>query len=223
MRTVSISATAGAVAPLRVVLLSGAFQQPEDFQRQGFVDAVRDRDLALDLQFVAPELQHLNDRLILRTLRQDLIEPAKENGCRSIWLGGVSLGGFLALAYAEHWRSDLDGLCLLAPYVGNRMITAEIGRAGGVRAWNPGTIAADDEERRIWRLIKDPGSRLPPVYLGIGRDDRFGHGLKLFAEVLPAAWVDTIDGAHEWPVWRQLWGRFLDRFIVGAGQPMAPV
>ncbi|MEO7774134.1 MAG: alpha/beta fold hydrolase [Steroidobacteraceae bacterium] len=219
MRTLSISAAPASIAPVRVVLLTGAFQQPEDFQRQGFVDAVRARNLPLDLQFVAPDLQNLNDRLVLHTLRQDLIEPARRDGCRSIWLGGISLGGFLALAYAERWRPDLGGLCLLAPYVGSRMMTGEISRAGGVRQWSPGTIAADDEERRIWRLIKDLGSLRPPVYLGIGRDDRFGHGLTLFAEALPAAWVDTIDGAHEWPVWRQLWGRFLDRLATApAGQ-----
>lgn len=211
MRTVCVSSTPGVVAPLRVILMPGAYQEPEDFEREGFLDAVRDRNLPLDLQFVAPELQHLTDRTVLDTLRHAVIERARDAGCRSIWLGGVSLGGFIALAYAERWLTDLDGLCLLAPYVGNRMITGEVARAGGVRLWNPDSIADDDEDRRIWRLVRELGVQHRPVYLGIGRHDRFGHGHELFAEVLPDSWVDRVDGAHEWPVWRELWGRFLDR------------
>ena len=61
---------------------------------------------------------------------------------QAVWI----LGGFIALAYAERWPADLNGLCLLAPYLGNRMMTAEIARAGGIRSWNPGTIADDDED-----------------------------------------------------------------------------
>lgn len=194
--------------------MPGAFQQPEDFERHGFVDAVRERRLPLDLQFVAPDLQHLDDRLILDALRHELVEPARRAGCRAIWLGGTSLGGFIALAYAERRRTDLAGLCLLAPYLGNRVLTGEIAQAGGLGSWHPGINAADDEERRIWRFLKDFAPP-PHVYLGVGREDRFGHGQRLLAETLSAAWVDTIEGTHEWSVWSELWGRFLDRLCVG--------
>ena len=211
MRKIVVSATPGVVAPTRIVLLPGAYHEPEDFGRAGFVAAVRARGLALDLEFVAPELGHLLDRTVLEALRRDVVEPARAAGCRALWLGGVSLGGFIALAYADSRPGDIDGLCLLAPYLGNRSVTGEIGRAGGVRQWQPGAAAADDEERRVWSWIRQlPAPRLA-VHLGYGRHDRFGHGHGLFAAVLPAGAVDAVDGGHAWPVWLRLWELFLDR------------
>jgi pimeloyl-ACP methyl ester carboxylesterase len=213
MRKLAIAANRHLVAPMRIALLPGAFQEPEDFRREGFADAVRARGLALDLEFVAPELTHLLDRSILDGLHRDVVIQARLAGCESVWLGGVSLGGFMALAYAERRPEALDGLCLLAPYLGNRMVTSEVARAGGVREWRPGALPADDEERRVWALIQ----RLPElrcaVHLGLSRQDRFGHGHSLFADALPPAAVDSVDGEHDWPAWRQLWDRFLDRLV----------
>ena len=33
----------------------------------------------------------------------------------------------------------------------------------------------------------------------------------LMAQALPPAQVDRVAGDHAWPVWRQLWERFLER------------
>ena len=100
MRVILEAADEGEVAPTRVLLLPGAYSTPEDFVREGFASAVRERRLPVDLVFVELELQHLTDRTILRRLRQEMILPARALGCRSIWLGGISLGGFIALARA---------------------------------------------------------------------------------------------------------------------------
>ena len=210
MRRVIVAATAGSVAPRRVLLLPGAFQEPEDFLQAGFADAVRARDLALDLEFIAPQLAHLQDRSMLAALAAEVVAPARAAGCRELWLGGVSLGGYLALAYAEQRAVTLDGLCLLAPYLGNRIVTGEIAKAGGLAHWNPASIAADDEERRIWAFIQRLSASSLNVYLGLGNRDRFGHGHGLFADVLPPTAVEVADGDHDWPTWRQLWDRFLN-------------
>ena len=212
MRRIVVAARPGTVAPIRVALMPGAYQHPEDFERAGFATAVRARGLPIDLEFVAPDLTHVLDRSVLDALRRELIVPARQAGCREIWLGGTSLGGYIALAYAEQQRGDLDGLCLFAPYLGNRIVTGEVARAGGVRTWQPATIAQDDEERRIWAFIQQlPSARLR-VHLGLGRQDRFGHGHRLFADALPADASDLVDGGHDWPTWRSLWELFLDRF-----------
>jgi hypothetical protein len=212
VRKIVVEAAPGTVAPVRIALLPGAYQEPEDFWREGFADAVRKRRLPVDLEFVAPEFAHLLDRRALDALHQEVVAPARAAGCPSVWLGGVSLGGFIALAYAERRPEALDGLCLFAPYLGNRMVTGEVARAGGVRRWRPGMLAVDDEERRIWALIQ----RLPEhhfaVHLGVGRQDRFGHGHALFASALPATAIDVVEGGHDWPTWLHLWDRFLDRF-----------
>jgi pimeloyl-ACP methyl ester carboxylesterase len=211
MRRIVVEAAAGVVAPMRIALLPGAYQEPEDFRREGFGDAVRERRLPIDLEFVAPDLAHLLDRRALDLLHQHVVAPARAAGCSSVWLGGVSLGGFIALAYAERRPEALDGLCLLAPYLGNRMVTGEVARAGGARMWRPGVSGADDEERRVWALIQRLPEQHFAVHLGLGSRDRFEHGQALFAAALPTTAVDVVEGGHDWPTWRHLWDRFLDR------------
>jgi pimeloyl-ACP methyl ester carboxylesterase len=210
MRTVLEPATTEGIAASRVLLLPAAYTTPDDFLREGFVKAARDRALPVDLVFVELKVQHLTDRTILRRLRHEVVLPARALGCRSIWLGGISIGGFVALAYAERYPGEIDGLCLLAPYLGNHIVTGEIERANGVHEWTPGELAADDDERRIWRFIKEHRARPSPLHLGFGRDDRFADSHRMMASALAPECVDVVPGGHEWPVWRQLWENFLD-------------
>jgi hypothetical protein len=210
MRTVLEPATTEGIAATRVLLLPAAYTTPDDFLREGFVKAARDRALPVDLVFVELKVQHLTDRTILRRLRHEVVLPARALGCRSIWLGGISIGGFVALAYAERYPEEIDGLCLLAPYLGNHIVTGEIERANGVHEWTPGELAADDDERRIWRFIKEHRARPSPLHLGFGRDDRFADSHRMMASALAPECVDVVPGGHEWSVWRQLWENFLD-------------
>jgi pimeloyl-ACP methyl ester carboxylesterase len=125
-------------------------------------------------------------------------------------LAGISSGGLFALNYAASHPDEIDGLCLFAPYLGNRMLTGEIAGAQGLASWQPGELAQDDEERRIWRYIKTRRADSRPLYLGFGRDDRFSPAHRLLAATLPADSVDVIAGGHEWPTWSRLWENFLD-------------
>ena len=106
-----------------MVWLPGAYHAAQDFVAAGFAAAVRARRAALDLVFVDLELGHVGDRSALQQLRSDVVLPARAAGV-SIWLGGISLGGLFALDYAASYPDELDGLCLFAPYLGNRMLTA---------------------------------------------------------------------------------------------------
>ena len=203
------------MAPTRVLLLPAAYSTPEDFLREGFVRATRERGLAVDLVFVELKLPHLADRTVLRRLRHEIVLPARALGCRSIWLGGISLGGFIALAYAARFAQDIDGLCLLAPYLGNHIVMAEIERANGIGGWTAGDLAEDDDERRIWQFIKEQRNRTSPrpapgLHLGFGSEDRFADSQRLMAAALASDKVDVVPGGHEWPAWRRLWENFLD-------------
>jgi pimeloyl-ACP methyl ester carboxylesterase len=198
-----------AVAPTRMVWLPGAYHAAQDFLAAGFSDAARTRRAPLDLIFVDMELAHVSDRSALQWLRSGVVLPARAAGV-SIWLGGISLGGLIALDYAASYPGELDGLCLLAPYLGNRILTTEIARAPGLAAWQPGELAETDEERRIWRYIKTRRADSRPLYLGFGQGDRFSAAHELLAATLPADAVDVIAGGHDWPTWTRLWENFLD-------------
>ncbi len=201
-------------ATARILLLPGANEHAAGFARAGFHDAVRERGLAIELDCCELEFEHLTDRTMLERLRDGPLAGARASGCDSVWLGGVSLGGFLALAYAERYPTELNGLCLIAPYLGSRILTGEISQAGGVAAWSPGERDTEAEDRQIWRFIKVRHGLDPMVYLGYGRNDRFADSHRLLADALPAESVDVVNGAHDWPAWRQVWNHFLDKWPV---------
>ena len=213
VRSIAMPALSTATASSCMVWLPGAYHAAQDFVNAGFARAVRARQLSLDLVFMDMELEHVGDRSALRKLRSDIVSPARAAGI-SIWLGGISLGGMFALNYAASHPDELDGLCLLAPYLGNRIVTNEIARAPGLAAWQPGELAEADEERRLWRYVKNRHAGSPPLYLGFGREDRFSAAHELLAATLPPDSVNVIPGGHEWPIWSSLWENFLDsRFI----------
>ena len=199
-------------ATARVLLLPGAWETSEGFARAGFQAAVRERGLAIELECCALEYEHVTDRSMLSRLRSGPVANARASGCEFVWLAGVSLGGFMALGFAEQYPTELSGICLIAPYLGSRIITREISLAGGVAGWNPGEVAAEDEDRRIWRFIKSRREGQPALYLGYGRDDRFADSQQLLADALPPDSVDVVSGAHDWLAWRQVWDHFLDKW-----------
>jgi pimeloyl-ACP methyl ester carboxylesterase len=193
-----------------MVWLPGAFHAPEDFLAAGFDAAVQARALQIDLLFVDVEPQHLGDRSALERLRVDIVAPARALGCRSIWLAGISLGGFIVLDFAATHHDQWDGLCVLAPYLGSRTLIAEIAGAPDLAAWQPGPHVESDEERRIWRFIQTQPAEARPLYLGYGHADRFARAHRLMAEALPPDAVDEVSGGHDWQTWSMLWERFLD-------------
>jgi pimeloyl-ACP methyl ester carboxylesterase len=208
MRSILKLAEPGSMAATQMVWLPGAYHSAQDFLDAGFAEAVLKRQLPLDLRFVDLEMQHLDDREPLDRLRDEFVLPARRSGV-SVWLAGISLGGMAALDYASSYPDEFDGLCLLAPYLGNRMLLNEICATAGLAGWEPGELAQADAERRIWRYLKlRVDSR--PLYLGYGRDDRFSAAHGLLAKALPAHAVDVIGGGHEWRTWIKLWGTVLD-------------
>jgi pimeloyl-ACP methyl ester carboxylesterase len=191
MRSILKPARPGSVAPTQMVWLPGAYHSAQDFVDQGFSEAVLRRQIPLDLRFVDLEMQHLDDREPLDRLRAEIVLPARGSGV-SVWLAGISLGGAIALEFAGSYPDELDGLCLLAPYLGNR-----------------GELAEGDVERRICRYLEARADSRP-LYLGYGQEDRFSAAHSVLAGKLPADAVDVIAGGHEWRTWTKLWENFLD-------------
>jgi pimeloyl-ACP methyl ester carboxylesterase len=207
MRSIFCAAGAGK-APTQMIWLPGAYHSAQDFVNEGFVHAALQRRIPLDLRFVDLEMQHLDDRDAFQRLRSEIVLPARDSGA-AVWLAGISLGGLVALDYASAHVGELDGLCLLAPYLGNRMLLNEIAAASGLSGWEPGELAESDTERRIWRYIKTRVESRP-LFLGYGKSDRFSAGHDMLAAALPADSVEVVAGGHQWSTWLKLWESFLD-------------
>ena len=191
---------------------------------------MQERDLPIDLFMAELSFDHIADRTALTEIHQDLILPAIKNGYKNIWLAGISVGGYVAIAYADRYanmltNSRIQGLLLMAPYPGNRITTSAITSAGGIKTWQAGSLTEDDIEFSNWGWLKRYADCAEiEVYLSYGADDRFADGHAMMAQLLPESNVDKIAGDHTWPVWQQSWTDFLDRRFVkklSTKQPLA--
>ncbi len=222
-------------APVLLVMLPGIRSTPQEFIDEGFVTAVRRRGIAADIAIADAHIGYFEDRSVLRRLQDDVLAPARAHGVRSIWLVGISLGGFAALGQGERAGRQIDGIVALAPYLGRRTLLQEIGNSGGPAAWAlaPTVQAAnepdrdrdgdrDELDRDIWQWLsqganngaKSDSDAPLPVYLGYGNSDRFADAQRVLQALLPAARSDTVAGGHDWPTWLALWERWLDRGLL---------
>lgn len=202
-------------APVLLVLLPGAHMDPSELVQEGFVAAVRQRRLAVDLLIADSNLGYVRERSVMRRLHDEVIAPAQASGYRRIWLAGISLGGFLALGYARHHPGQIEGLLTLAPYLGRQPLLQAVASAGPA-AWRQSALPRDaqDVEHGLWMWLTDPSVQRPAHFLGYGQDDRFAQGHRLLASLLPAAQVQAVPGGHDWQPWRRLWASWLDRGLL---------
>ncbi|UCV15115.1 alpha/beta fold hydrolase [Quatrionicoccus australiensis] len=192
-----------------LVLLPGAYMTAADFATAGFFDAIARRRLALDLVAVDLDLEAISSGTALPALQAQILAPARQLGYSQVWLGGISLGGLLALCHNADTPGEVDGLCLLAPYPGSRLTTNAIARAGGLGVWQASAEELQDPEFRAWQWLQKPPADFP-VFVGYGTEDRFAAGMAQIAGCFPQDARCAIPGDHDWPVWQVLWEHFLD-------------
>jgi len=210
LRTVFHRALQAEPEPVLLILLPGFDMHAEDFVTHGFIEAAQAYAPFVDILVAEPDLDLYLDGTIGAQLAA--LIPAKDAGCYAqTWLAGISLGCFGALLAAAP-PAAVEGLILLAPFLGTPGLIAEIDRAGGLAKWEAGVIAANDHERRLLARLKHYGGgpeTWPILHLGYGKSDRFSAASRLLAALLPQDRVYEIEGAHDWPSWRLLWRRIL--------------
>ena len=214
MDALRVPAASASPAAALLVMLPAAYSRPGDFVAEGLVGAARAAGVDAEIVLADAHMGYFSDRTVVARLREDIVLPARARGVRQVWLAGISLGGFAALGYAVRHPQEVDGVVVLAPYLGRRALLREIAGVGSVDVWAATSALreGDDEdeelERDIWRWLSRR-EREPAVWLGYGRDDRFAAAHRLLAATLPAQRVAEADGGHDWVAWRALWAGWL--------------
>jgi len=196
-----------------LIMLPGVGIEAGDFVDRGLVASLHQRGLAVDVVAARPALDLYLDDTVAAEIHRAIVAPALAAGYERIWFLGISLGGMGALLYASSRAGPVEGVVLLAPFLGTQGTVAEVAEAGGLAAWSADGSAATNGERRMLLWLKDVLARPPAepaLYLGYGRDDRFARGHMLLAERLPRDRVITAAGGHDWNTWAALWGGVLD-------------
>jgi pimeloyl-ACP methyl ester carboxylesterase len=202
-----------------LVLLPPAFGTARDFVDRGFVTAIRERDLKVDVIAAGAIADHYLDQTVVARLHADVIAPARAKGYRRVWLAGISIGGFGSLLTLQAHAAEIEGLLLIAPYLGSRPVVNEVLRAGSLAQWQPQRAAPDDHEQQLLAWLRDVLSvpaLSPPIYAGYGTQDRFAPSIELLANALPEDRVVRQPGEHDWATWIALWHALLDLDPFGA-------
>ncbi len=193
-----------------VVCLPGRGDSMAEYEREGIVSILRESSVRADAVIVDAHLAYYYNRTVVDRLRTDVLLPARQQGYSRIVLVGVSLGSLGGLLSERDNPGLIDALVLLGPYLGedNRLFD-QIVSAGGPRAW----AAARDPrtgkvEEQLWTFLGTKTAALPVTWLLSGRADKYGRGQRLFAGLLPATRIITVEGGHDWPTWRGLWRDF---------------
>jgi pimeloyl-ACP methyl ester carboxylesterase len=206
-------ASAGRQGRVLLIMLPGVGIEAGDFADRGMVEAVHGVGLSVDIIAARPDLDLYLDGDVATALHHTIVEPALAQGYSSLWLLGISLGGMGALLYASRYAHHVEGIVLLAPFLGTQGTVAEIVAAGSLAAWSAAGSSATPPERRMlaWlqAFIAHRPAR-PALYLGYGNMDRFAEGHRLLKEDLPGQVIVSEDGGHDWETWLALWRRVLD-------------
>ncbi len=207
-----------------VVFLPGAYDEPQDFVRFGFIEELRRRNMAADAIAIDSHYGYFKDFSIAERMRDDVIAPARAKGYQRIWLVGISLGGFGSLLTAERYPG-IAGIVALAPFIASPNAIAEVRRAGGLRSWQAETSTeANGWEKRLLAWLGKHQASAPDatrLILGFGRQDRFADSLSEIAKVLDPNRVLVQDGGHDWPTWKSLWNKSLDLFAADVAPRLA--
>jgi pimeloyl-ACP methyl ester carboxylesterase len=202
-----------------VVLLPGRFDEAEDFARRRFPAIAREAGGTFDIVAVDAHLGYYRDGAIAERLEEDVIRPARARGYERIWLAGISMGGLGAIIYGELHPGGLDGVFLIAPYLGPDDGAAAVAAAGGLAAWTPppGPRDALGFADRIWAGAKDLAARPQPVVLAYGGDDKLAPAHRVLAASLPPGRVLVLPGGHDWEPWQAAWRQFVEAGFVERG------
>lgn len=209
-----------APAPALLVFLPGAHMAPEEFVREGFLAAVRSRNLAVDMRIADAHLGYAYDGSMGRRLREDVLTPARAQGYRRIWLVGISLGGYVALNYLQDHPSEIEGVVALAPYLGPRGWIAALEKntdptqRNALFVTQPGVGGATERDLKLWSWLSQERSTRLPVHLGYGATDRFAPGHRILATTLSTDRVQVVPGGHDWGPWSTLWTDWLDKKLL---------
>jgi len=198
-----------------VVLLPTMGGKGSHYETEGFLDEVWERgfEASIEVVDVRPSL-YLGSRIV-ELLKTEVIDPAKAEGFKEIYLVGISLGGHGVLLYATKYPEDVDGIVILAPFISGDTASEAIDDAGGLDEWEDCPFLAWTHACNLWKSLKvyvsDPRSR-KKIVLGFGTEDIFAEQCRILADVLPPEQVFTVSGGHDWATWKKLFTKVADYF-----------
>jgi pimeloyl-ACP methyl ester carboxylesterase len=201
-----------------IIFLRGRGGSHEGFASEGFINDIKTRKLSFDMAAPNAHFGYYFGETLVPRLKADIIDSARAEGYERFWLVGVSMGGLGALMYTRQYPEDVEGVCVISPFLGYHYFIQEIAEAGGVRSWDPGDYDPDDDwQRMFWHWLKQCANGeipMPRLFLGYGTEDPFVRTHGLLRDLLPPDHVFTTSGGHSRETMKRLWRIFLEKDVM---------
>jgi pimeloyl-ACP methyl ester carboxylesterase len=203
------------------IFLPGRRDRAADFARHGFITMAQGCVLDLDCVAVDATISYYLDGSVADRIQREIVIPARTHHYREIWLVGVSMGGLGAFFHQRAFPDQIDGLILLAPFVGDDpKLFTDIDAAGGAALWarvQPSGDAARNSatyQRDLWLFLG--GLPCPPaskrqIWVAYGNRDRLLPGIERLSTVIPPERMFRLPGGHTWDVWKTGFDEILKR------------
>jgi hypothetical protein len=204
--------TAPRAAQRVVLVLPGIADNLQSLEAGGIGRAIGREWPDADVLLIEMTIGYYKDGRAMPDLH-DIVRAAREKGYGQVWIVGASLGGMGALLYDTTFPCEVDGIVLLAPFLGDRRVLDEVRNAGGLNHWQAppaATPGTDNWQSQIWRRAKVWSSRPggdQRVWLAYGGRDKFAPNMPLLTPAVPSNHVITGPGIHEWTSWTPLASR----------------
>ena len=199
-----------------LVMFPGINSPGTDFIQHGFVSMFQHRYPDVDIILVDTRFAYIKDDNIAERIQNEIILPARRDGYKKIGFTGISLGGLSALKYSKTFAGNLDGIVLIAPYLGEQSAIEDLLASRAPFAWSELNTNSRDKTIRLWRYLlnKTQGKKSKDrLFIAYGESDRFSDMQRFLASLLDKNNVFTEKGGHNWTVWKKLWQTMLDKKI----------
>lgn len=215
-------------APCVLVMLPGIGDPPERFEDSGITGLAAE---ACDVLIVDAHFGYYRDANVVPRL-SEVLEPLRQRYAQ-IWLVGVSLGGYGAALTAQARPELVDGVVLIAPFLGlersTRPLVTRVEREG-LAAFSTDATRTDPrkhfmEVEPLWNWLAERAKtgEGTEVYLGWGSRDRFAPTLQLIGAAFEGH-TYTAEGAHDWDTFARIFGGLVERLPGRApGKPSSQI
>ena len=191
-----------------IIFIPGLYDSHYKFKKEMFFKTARDEGVDADLVAVNINVVHLADEMVGERIKKDVLNYVKNDGYKNIWVVGVSIGGLSSLVYLKNHEENICGVVVLAPYLGDDVLSEEMKQVGGLKNWVPdmGKLkdSIDVEVDTLWLWLAKRNN-FSNIYLGYGKQDDITIGSLTLETLLDKKNVVAIDGEHDWETGRNIW------------------
>lgn len=199
-----------------LVMFPGINSPGTDFIEHGFVQMFQQKYSNVDITLVDTRIAYISAGNIAERIHKEIILPAIREGYKNIWFVGVSLGGLSAITHNRDFAGNINGVVLIAPYLGAQYKIEDLLAHEPPLVWSQQRDKSMDKTIRLWRyLISETQNQKNKMrlFLAYGDSDRFSDLHRFLASLLNENNVFIEKGGHNWTVWKKLWKTLLEEKV----------